>query len=508
MKKSTVIKFVIALIVVIIIFWITLNYLKNRNNELQEELEYNYFVLFQNEKMGVIDRKANIIIEAKYDNIIIPNPDKDVFLCYNNQEEQIFLNKEEEKLFETFEEVSIIDITGIVLEVPYEKNVLKFRENDKYGLIDYSGNIIIEAKYDEITGLEYKPGELRVKIQNKYGVINPLGKEIVKPEYEYIEGDKYYKKEANTSGYIVGIKAEDGYKYGYLTENGKQILDIKYNNVERVLDIKSEDVYLIAYDNGKGAIIKGKKEITDYEYAKIEKVEAEDLFWIEKAEKYGLLDSNGKAILNPEYEDVYVEGINIFAKKDEEDYIFDLKGNKLDGIDYSKKYKTANENYFITVNNEGLYGIVDNDNNKLIDNNYVYLEYAFEDFFIVSNIDGKTGVINKDNNIVIEIKYDIIEKLSEGNMIQVVELENNTLSLYNSELKKIYEGVSAQININENYIALTNQNTIKYFDLNGNEINNIKEVTEHAMPEKIGEFSKVYYSYGQVYYTDLQSVSE
>ena len=45
MKKSTVIKFVIALIVVMIIFWITLNYLKNRNNEVLGEIEYNYFVL-------------------------------------------------------------------------------------------------------------------------------------------------------------------------------------------------------------------------------------------------------------------------------------------------------------------------------------------------------------------------------------------------------------------------------------------------------------------------------
>jgi len=55
MKKSTVIKFVIALIVVMIIFWVILNYLKNRNNEAEELMQYNYFVLFQDEKMGVID---------------------------------------------------------------------------------------------------------------------------------------------------------------------------------------------------------------------------------------------------------------------------------------------------------------------------------------------------------------------------------------------------------------------------------------------------------------------
>lgn len=504
MKKSTVIKFVIALIIIMIIFWGVLNYLKNRNIEDVENIEYNYFVLFQNEKMGVIDRDANIIIEPKFDSIIIPNPEKDVFVCANAEEKTRFLNKDENKLFETFEEVNQIEVTGIVLDVPYEKEVFKFKKDDKYGLIDYSGDIILEANYEEISGLAYKPEEIKVKVQNKYGVINNKGKEIIKPEFDYIEGDKYYNEEVS-SGYIVGIKDENGYKYGYLSENGKQILDIKYNNIERVLDIKSDDVYLIAYDNGKGAIIKNKKKLTNYEYTKIEKVESEDLFWIEKNEKYGFLNLDGESILAPEYEEAYVEGVNIFAKKDGQDYIFDLKGKKQENIDYTKKYKTENEKYFITVNTEGLYRVVDKDNNKLIDNNYVYLEYAFEDYFIVSNGDGKTGVIDKDNNQVIEIKYDIVEKLSAGNIIQVVELESNTLSLFNNQIEKVYEGSSAQISINGKYIALTNKDSVKYFDLNGNEISNIKEVAEHAMPEKIGDYSKVYYSYGQVYYADLQS---
>jgi len=507
MKKSTVIKFVIALVIIMIIFWGILNYLKNRNNEALDNLNYNYFVLFQSEKMGVIDREGNIIIEPKFDNITIPNPDKDVFLCTNG-EEKVFLNKDENNLFKSFEAVNPIEITGIVLEVPYQDKVLKFKENDKYGLIDYSGNRVVEAIYEEISALPYKQEELKVKKDNKYGVIKSDGKEILKPEYDYIEGDKYYNELSQNSGYIVGLKSDNGYKYGYLDENRKQVLNVKYNNIERVLDIESKDVYLIAYDNGKGTIIKNKKELTNYEYTKIEKVEKEELFWVEKTGKYGFLNLKGESILSPEYEEAYVEGINIFAKKEGKDYIFDLNGNKLEEVNYYRKNKTANENYYITVDNNGLYGIVDKDNNQLIENNYVYVEYAFGNYFIVSDKDGKTGVIDKDNNLLIEIKYDIVERLSGGNIIQVVELESNNLLLYNKVLQKVYEGSNTQININQNYIVLTNEDIIKYFDLNGNEINNIKEVAENTMPEKIGEYSKVYYSYGQVYYTDLQSANE
>lgn len=466
MKKSTVIKFVIALIVVMIIFWIILNYLKNRNNEEEGLLQYNYFVLFQDEKMGVIDKNANIIIEPEFDNIIIPNPSIDVFVCSNNEAEVEFLNKNSEELFNTFEEVSVIDITGIVLEVPYEKKVLRFKENDKYGLIDYAGNVVVDAIYDEITGLSYKKEELRIKQDNKYGVINIEGKEIINPEYDYIEGDKYYSENNENTGYIIGVKNDDGYKYGYLDKNRKQILEVKYNNIERVLDIESEDIYLIAYDNGKGSIIKNKKEITKYEYQKIEKVENEDLFWVEKNQKYGFLNLRGESILTPEYEEAYIEGINIFAKKDGQDYVFDLNGNKLVSIDYSKKYKTQNENYFIVINNDGLYEVKDREENKIIDEQYVYIEYAFEDYFIVSNLDGKTGVINKDNDRIIEIKYDIVEKLQNGNIIQAVELESNKLELYNSKLAKIFEGDNTQINIRDMYVALTNGDETKYFDFN------------------------------------------
>jgi hypothetical protein len=111
MKKSTIIKFIIVLIIVMIAFWGILNYLKNRNNEVLEKVEYNYFVLFQNEKMGVIDREANIIIEPEFDNIIIPNPAKDVFLCSNNEEKNKYLNRNNEELFLSLLNILIIFIT-------------------------------------------------------------------------------------------------------------------------------------------------------------------------------------------------------------------------------------------------------------------------------------------------------------------------------------------------------------------------------------------------------------
>ena len=45
----------------------------------------------------------------------------------------------------------------------YEKSVLKYKKNEKYGLIDYSGKQITEAIYGQIDSLGYKEGELLVE---------------------------------------------------------------------------------------------------------------------------------------------------------------------------------------------------------------------------------------------------------------------------------------------------------------------------------------------------------
>lgn len=47
----------------------------------------------------------------------------------------------------------------------YEKSVLKYKSDNKYGLIDFSGNKITDAIYDSIEGFNYREGILLVKNQ-------------------------------------------------------------------------------------------------------------------------------------------------------------------------------------------------------------------------------------------------------------------------------------------------------------------------------------------------------
>lgn len=77
---------IIAVVAVIVINEMQLQY------EVAEVKEYNYFVLTQEGKNGVIDKNGNVIIEPNYIAVQIPNPSKPIFVCFNdyNQESQTY----------------------------------------------------------------------------------------------------------------------------------------------------------------------------------------------------------------------------------------------------------------------------------------------------------------------------------------------------------------------------------------------------------------------------------
>ena len=87
MKKNKIIVIAILAIIVIAIssIFIYNMIIKNgREYEIEKVNNYNYFVLKHEEKYGVIDRNGNVIIQAKYEDVKIPNPEKAIFQCIEN----------------------------------------------------------------------------------------------------------------------------------------------------------------------------------------------------------------------------------------------------------------------------------------------------------------------------------------------------------------------------------------------------------------------------------------
>lgn len=473
------IRWIIIGIVAVIIIAISIMAIINEvqlHYKVEEISEYKYFTLEQNQKYGVIDRNGNIVIEAEYGAVQISNPSKAIFVCvkeYNEntkEYETVVYNEKKEVLLSNYKNVQAISIYTNVNSTPYEKSVLTYKENGKYGLINLEGKQITKPVYDEISSINYKEGTFLVKQNELEGIINMKGKVIIKCEYESVTSDNYYSENGNKkqAGFIVSKKTEDGYRYGYANYRGTIILNPIYTQLERVTEIANEKgVYFIAFKNGQAGLLKNNKEILNYEYEDIQYNVLGSIFVTKRNGKYGAVNQEGTTVLYPEYDNVYTGGMYLNALKDKDIFIFDLNGNKIETNEVSKT-KTENANYYITIDKSNKYKVVDSKDNIIIDKDYTYIEYLPGDYFIVER-DSKSGIIDSNGKSVIELKYDSISRINETDILQMET--NKNIALYNLNMKEIVSmdnAIVKEVKDEKAYILLYSDTDFKYFDKKGN----------------------------------------
>lgn len=473
------IRWIIIGIVAVIIIAISIMAIINEvqlHYKVEEISEYKYFTLEQNQKYGVIDRNGNIVIEAEYGAVQIPNPSKAIFVCvkeYNEntkEYETVVYNEKKEVLLSNYKNVQAISIYTNVNSTPYEKSVLTYKENGKYGLINLEGKQITKPVYDEISSINYKEGTFLVKQNELEGIINMKGKVIIKCEYESVTSDNYYSENGNKkqAGFIVSKKTEDGYRYGYANYRGTIILNPIYTQLERITEIANEKgVYFIAFKNGQAGLLKNNKEILNYEYEDIQYNVLGSIFVTKRNGKYGAVNQEGTTVLYPEYDNVYTGGMYLNALKDKDIFIFDLNGNKIETNEVSKT-KTENANYYITIDKSNKYKVVDSKDNIIIDKDYTYIEYLPGDYFIVER-DSKSGIIDSNGKSVIELKYDSISRINETDILQMET--NKNIALYNLNMKEIVSmdnAIVKEVKDEKAYILLYSDTDFKYFDKKGN----------------------------------------
>ena len=480
---------IITLIMCIIIISITVFFgyrffqKKNKDYELEVVESYNYYPVVKNQKYGVIDLQGNILIEPQYKNVIIPNPLKDVFICIKDDDTREVRNQKGETLFADFEQVSEIKFSNIVSKMPYEKSVLSYMENGKYGLIDYSGKKVTDSIYEEIGSVPYKEGEILAKQNGKYGVINNKGVVLVDFEYDVIEGDGYYNEDTKykNSGYNVGNKTAEGYRYGYINNKFEKLLEVEYNEIYRItVEDGEKDTYLMAKKNGQIGVMCNKKNIINCEYQNIEYDNKNKLFIIKKDTQYGVYDITGNSIIPIEYDYILVQGNYIYAEVADEIKYFNIYGEQIEELKFESIVSTINDKYYIAIDEEGNYGIIDEKQNILVENTYAYIDYAFNNYFIALR-DSKLGIIDENNNILVEFKYDVLQCINGTQVIQGQISDMDTVDIYSNQIKKVASVDKAIINLAKDYIEVYSEKSTKYFDFGGNEKTNTQVLKENEL---------------------------
>lgn len=477
MKRTFIIRNVILTILILAIiigvsyYFITTN---NKKYEIEKVEQYNYFLLKQDGKTGVIDRNGNIVIDVKYDDIKIPNPQKDVFVCYSGENSQI-LNSQKEQILNNYQDVEPIKLQNIASNLMFEKSVLSYKENDKYGLVNFQGKKITKPIYDEISGLSYKEGELLVKQNDKYGVINIKGHKLIDIEYDKIAVDGYYTNDDGYkyAGYIITTTTQEGYRYGYINYNGKLILKPEYNELSRITDIMdNENAYLLCAKNGQFGVNKNEKEIVKNEYQSISYDKTNELLVAEKSKKYGIASLDGKIIVPAQFLQIDVIGNYLYAKNEQGTIVYDNQGKETNMDTNISILNTENEKYKIKIDNqnETKYGLITKEGKELIEEKYSYMEYLYNDYFIVSNENSKLGVVDNKDAVKIPIENDSVQKVEGTDLIQAVVA--NTTKLYNKTMNNICEMENATVEVNSDYIKIYNDKQIQYFSKDGKKLKN------------------------------------
>lgn len=460
---------IIAILVIIMCIFIVNKVLKQRE-DIQKE--YEYFALYSANKWGIINQEGETVIQPSYQEmIVVPDEKKDVFICTYNVNEETgeyktkAINSKNEEIFTKYEQIEAlenIDETGILW---YEENVLKVKQNEKYGLIDLNGKELLPCEYEEIEPLKGIENSLIIKKDGKVGISNNKGNIIVEPNYKEVRnlGETY------KDGYIT--IDEDG-KYGLISTTKKQLLANEYEKIEQIYmpnyylikeegktklintsgeiiledgfeDIKSSTTSGIIFtQNGLYGEMNTSKEVTiEPKYQDLKEVK-EGVYIAKQNDKYGIIDKDTTTKLDFNYTSIkYNEKAQLFIAEDVEykTSIIDTNYNvKITGIlsefneeqsyirmrigDEYKYYNFAceeksnteilTENTLFLTKKDGKYGYVDKKGNIVVD--YIYDDATEQNKygFVAVKKDGLWGAIDKEKNIVIEPKYNLENNLT------------------------------------------------------------------------------------------------
>ena len=215
----------------------------------------------------------------------------------------------------------------------FKTNILIAKNGSKYGLLDLAGGILLPVEYQSIA--PYSNGYFRIKKDNVYGYASIKGKVYIKPKYTHASDfnngvaivgkdqalgiidlkDSFVVKPifqnlkiSETKEYYIGSEnATDQQLLVSITSNSfKSFTFEKVNDSDSIESIRVQEGKLWYYYNGK---INNKKFDIGFDEAR---QFSNGVATIKKDGDLGLINENGKYILEPKFSSIKV---NLLGKK-------------------------------------------------------------------------------------------------------------------------------------------------------------------------------------------------
>lgn len=384
---------------------------------------------------------------------------------------------------------------------------------------------INKSKYDfkieKVTEINYHV----IYKDNKYGVINREGNIVVEPSYDILQipnpskdificMDEYNAEQKEYQIKVLNSRGEELYQ-GY---NNVQAIptETTYDGIpfeKTVLKYKKSDKYGLLSIDGKVLTEAIYDQITAISYK-------EGMLLVKQSEFCGVININGKSVIPVEYESITADNYYskdtfykttgfIVSKKSDLGYRYgyiNYKGQIILPTEYTGVERVTeiqdDKNVYIVAVKDGQAGLLKNKKSIL---NYEYEDISYNlynDVFVIQR-NGKQGIIDRGGNIKIVPEYEsivfggIYVNAQKGDEIFLLDLNGNQIenqeilsklptkdgkhyivSDYNEIYKIIDENGNVVIDNNYTYIEEINNN---YYIVGNNNKNGIIDLTGKAV---------------------------
>lgn len=340
-----------------------------------------YIEVTQNKKNGYFDLNTNeMVVKPQFDEISDALFDKNIAVVTVGEKSGLIDMKGSIILNPTYDSISMIGGT-----VDSNSVLFYVTDNEKHGVIDSTGKVIITPSYDDVA--YFNDGYFVVEMNDRCGVCDTAGNQIINSSYEYI-GSK--NNTLINDGLIrYGETRNDESLYGYIDIDNNVVIASQFNE---------------ECDFSDGCAI------------------------VKVGNNYGVIDTQGKYLINPQYD--YIASEYAEAKENDDDD---------DDDDYSSYYSIecgGKHDYFI-ICKDGKTGVINLAGDTIIPTTYTSISRfdKDDDSWFICELEGNYGIADETGNFIVPSTYKVINNEWYTNGYIVAYTENKKVTVLNKDLE-------------------------------------------------------------------------
>lgn len=365
------------------------------------------------------------------------------FSEYSNSKWSVLNSKGEKLNSISYDDMVVVpnsekNVFIVSYDVDYTNGTCKTKAvNDKNEqLFSQYANVNAIVNYNQAGDVWYDSDVLTFEKDGKYGLIDFAGNEVLSAEYDSISSMK---------GILRTL---------VIVKEGKSGL---YNTFSKTITVSPAYLAIEPFGTtyNDGYIVKGENE------------------------KYGLLGSEGKVILENNYDGIMKVsgGEKYVVKEGVKTKLISNDGTTILDAGFDEITSINGEN--LVIKKAGKYGVISTAGDVIIDAGYDLVKYCFADYYIVST-GGKYGVMNSAKEMAIEMNYKDIEYRNDIASI-ICENEDYTTDIYTREFNKVLTGTINKVDTELGYIRVRVGDEYKYYNLQYQEISNKEALKDNTL---------------------------